>query len=170
MWQLVIEALMKSPELLVALVSVLVTGAVSIFSGFVPAFLDGRKARREERRYQQDKVATENASIDQATLGLLDYLTKFRYRDSGNILRAFDGVHNILTVVSNLQSRYYTWESSVWAKLDSSSQQRVKLLREEFENLPLPTATDSKENPIADKLPALSDEILSLTRIAARRI
>ena len=58
------------PESIVAIVSVIVTGAVSILSGFVPVLIDSRKSKREEIAAKQEKEAAEIERIDKTTLDL----------------------------------------------------------------------------------------------------
>lgn len=163
------QASYLSPESLVALVSVLVTGLISFTSVFVPVWTDSQKAKREEVRALQEKKAAKLAKIDNATLELLGLISVFRFEESRDVDRALTRdprANNIHQAASALQGAYYSWESAIWELLGQDDRDRAKELRNMFErSLPAP----DEMNDLVWQVSKLSDEILSISRSATNR-
>jgi len=148
------------PESIVAIVSIIATGAVSILSGFVPVLIDSRKSKREEIAAKQEKEAAEIESIDKTTLDLLSHLSHFRHWTVSDIEQSYHGPAQ--KAYSDLRAKHYAWEFTIWSKLNEAERERVKNLRKKFEEVHTPETIDED---VSD----LSQEILSLSTIATGR-
>jgi len=137
-----------------AVVSVIVTGVVSISSIFVPFVI-------EWRRWVRGKKAAEFERIDESTLDLLSTLANLRHWVIRDI--EMSAQRPIQQVYTNLQVKHYAWERAVWSRLEADDRRRVRELRQRFEFVHKP---DEFRESVSD----LSDEILSLAYIATNRV
>ena len=144
----------------VAITAVMMTGAVSILTGFVPVFIEWRKAKREESTVKREQLAAEIARIDQTASALLSHLSHFRHYELEDIQISYNGPAQ--RAYSELRAKQYDWEVAVWATLEDKERQQVRELRTVFEKVHTPSAVTSK-------LPELSEQILSITKAATVR-
>lgn len=165
----------------VAIISVLVTGAVSWYSVYQPAKMEEARAKREDEWRKREKTEAEDAAIDQTALTLLEYLSYFRHENADDVQRALPkkvmpqrtDIPVYQEGISTLQGLYYRWESVVWPRLGSNTKEKVKDLRSVFEAnhyvYPSQGRRDANEravakNTLAPEVSKLSDSILSITR------
>jgi hypothetical protein len=148
------------PESIVAIVTVVVTGIVSILNGLVPVLIDSRKSKREEATAKREKEAAEVERIDETTTELLSHLSHFRHWTVSDIEQSYHGPAQ--KAYSELRAKHYAWEFTIWSRLNEAERGRVKSLRKKFEEVHTPDTID-------ENVPDLSQEILSLSTIAAGR-
>jgi len=141
---------------LIALISIITTGLVSILSIFVPIIIESRKLR-------QASISSEKDKLDTATLDLLREISHFRSPVQGDI--EYSSQRVLQQVVSDLQIKHYAWERAIWNNLDETHQKQIVAVRKSFEKL-------SRNNlgELAKQLSDVTDEILSLSRIGSNRL
>jgi hypothetical protein len=137
---------------LIALISVITTGLVSILSIFVPIIIESRKSR-------QASISAEKERVDTATLDLLREISHFRSPVQGDI--EFSSRRPVQQVISDMQIKHYAWERAIWDKIGEKHQEQVVAVRKKFESL-----SWHNLNEIATQLSNVTDEILTLSRIA----
>jgi hypothetical protein len=144
------------PESIVAILAMIVTGLVSILTGFVPVILDWRKSVR-------DREALEMSRIDQAMLELLGELSNFRHWVADDIEVAAECP--LVAAYTKLQVKHYAWERAIWPRLSDEHREYARKLRREFEGLHEPDGIANRERG-SEHLSELSERILSITYIA----
>jgi hypothetical protein len=148
-----------SPESIVAIIAVIITGIVSVVNGFIPLLINWITTRRESEKEIIQR-------IDQTTIELLKELSNFRHWVAKDIKDAAGT--SLIKAYTNLQVKQYAWERAVWNQLDNNFQNRVRQLRFELETLHTPTAI-SNEKRGTSHLSELSSEILAITNMATNR-
>jgi uncharacterized coiled-coil DUF342 family protein len=138
----------------IALVSVITAGLVSILSVFVPVLTDLWKAKRQEKFAQAEE-------IDKTALDLLGKIAPVRHNDYNKT--SYSSSREFFILQSDLQASHYAWERAVWGHLNSNDRDRVIKLRKVFE-------TADKLSEYAKQMQELSAEILAITYIANRRV
>jgi hypothetical protein len=141
------EAIMNEA---VSIISVLGTVSIAIFSVVAPHFFDLKKVKLEAKTAQVRK-------INETALELLGRLSHLRHWVSQDIVASAG--ESVQQVYTELQVKHYAWEQAIWSKLNSDDQERVRKLRHEFEGVHTPDA-------FKDRISDLSEEILSLTKVA----
>lgn len=142
-----------------ALVSVITSGLVAILSLVVPIIIDYRKSERESKSAKVD-------ALNRTTLDLLAQLAHFRYRIWADIEES--AAKPLQQITSELRSKHYAWERSIWSALNQAEKARVKFLRTKFENTSW--ADDIKSDESGSEVSDLSDEILTLAFIAGEKL
>jgi hypothetical protein len=140
---------------IVTLISVITTGLVSILSVFVPIILESRKAA-------QAKISAERDRLETTTLDLLREISNFRRPIEFDI--EMSSTRPVQQVLSDMQVRHYAWECAIWYKIDEKYQEQVRALRQKFELM-----SSQNLGELARQLSDVTDEILTLTRIASAR-
>ena len=140
----------------IALISVITTGLVSVLSIFVPIIIETRKSRQAGISARKDK-------LDMATLDLLREISHFRSPVQGDI--EYSSQRLLQQVIADLQIKHYAWERAIWNNLDEKHQEQIVAVRKRFESL-------SRNNlgELASQLSKVTDEILTLSRIASNRL
>lgn len=162
----------QSPSWLV-LAGIVATATVSIFSVFVPYWLEHQRMVREDaRRVEEGRLA----QLDEIVRTALDFLNVLSFLKVQTTQELSSAVHqsnvavNIVQAASVLQSRFYSWESKIWEKLGDEDRERVKKLRTMIEKTQVPYASSPHvPNPFASEVAGISDEVLSLNRKATGR-
>jgi hypothetical protein len=139
---------------LITLISVVAAGSVSVLSIFVPIIVESLKAR-------QARISSEKDKLEAATVELLRELSYLGRPIQGDIERSAS--RPMQQVFSDLQVKHYVWERAIWNKVSEKNQKNIKALRVKFEKL----SSSQKISDISQQLSEITDEILSLTRIAS---
>ena len=111
---------------LVALVSVLVTGAVALSTALVQPLLN--RKMEKDRRSEEQRSAT-IAQIRSDSTAVLGHLAFFSSGQPGVAAKA-----NTEQVYRDLLTTYYSWELTVWPYLTEQERDEVKRLRSEVED------------------------------------
>ena len=138
-------------------ISVVASGCVAVAAILAPLlvafFSDWVKWARERKATQADK-------IDQAADRLLGAITPFM---TGSITNAEAATqHNWAQVYVDLQSKYYTWERSLWPHCKGAERVRLEELRNEFETL--------KPADFLGSAARMANTILALTHSVSERV
>lgn len=139
---------------LITLISVITAASVSVLSIFVPIIVESLKAR-------QARATSERDRLESATVELLRELSHLGRPIQGDVERSSN--RPMQQVFSDLQVKHYVWERAIWKKLPEKYQVDVKTLRVKFESL----LSNQKINDISQHLSEITEEILTLTRIAS---
>jgi hypothetical protein len=142
-----------------AIVAIIATATVAIFSGLIPVLLDYIQARRSSK-------ATSIEQINNSTIELLTQLAHFFGGSSiADIANAADT--NEYQAYSDLRKKHYAWERDIWAHLNQPEHDQVKEIRESLE----------KGGNVYDflritpkDLSSISDKILNITNVAVSSI
>lgn len=154
-------------------ISIIAPAVVSIVSIFIPIWLEKQKADREDARREVERQHSEVAEIDLASIELLKILSVFRGKTIPDIAHNLEGsgiATNAARATSILLSKFYIWESKVWEKLSVTDRQSIRDMRSKIEVKEVPPhAGPHIENPFAEELPKIVEQVLLLTRRAAGR-
>lgn len=138
---------------LVALVSVLLTGSVAIWTSIFQPIVT---RRIEKERRLEERRSTVMAQIHADSTALLGHLAFF---SSGSPDVATQ--RPTLTVYSDLLTRYYTWELTVWPYLDGMDLETIKGARAKIEDAPKATHIEKR----GQEFPTLLEDANKLAQI-----
>jgi hypothetical protein len=154
-------------------ISIISTAVVSIVGVVVPFWLEKARADREEARQQAQLRRNELAEIDRAAQDLLSMLATFKgptLKDVEVTLTKSGVAVNAAQAGTILQSKFYAWESEVWKELSASARSEVKTLRATIERTIMPSEYHPETaNPLAESMPEIADQVLTLTWSATGR-
>jgi hypothetical protein len=139
----------------ITLISVITTGLVSILSIFLPSVIEWLKAR-------QANISSEKDRIETTTLDLLREISHFR-RPIQFDIESSSG-RSVQQTISDMQVKHYAWERAIWNKVGEKNQKQIITLRQKFESM-----SGQNLGELAQQLSDVTDEILTLTRIASDR-
>lgn len=145
---------MDNSQSIIAIVSVITSGLIAIFSVLFPLLLN---LLTERAKLEREKKSAELKNVNEITNYLLRNLADFR---SGNVTSATEGSPE--KAKSSIISSFYTWERVMRQRLDDSEREELKTLRREFE--------DGDHKTLYTDGPFLADKILEIADLVSYRI